>query len=364
MATMNMHPRVEKLPRPDPDYSRFLAAIARKNRERTPQVELAVHPEVVAALLGDEVGGPAEHGSPAAVKQTVRLMYRLGYDVVKVSAGIPLDLAVVTGQDASGLSRSQRSWQDARGGCIATMEDCAIYTWPGRHRIDYSPVSAAIEVLPAGMKLLGFCGGVLEYTTYLMGLERFMLALYDAPELVREVVDRVGEVLYNVFDMYCATEQVAALWLGDDLGSKNGLLVSSAFLRERILPWYRKFAELAHQHDRPFLLHSCGKTNEIMPALVADVGIDAKHSFEDAIQPVEDFIERWGDRVAVMGGVDVNLLALGDEAAIRRRVLQVLERGAPTGGYVCGSGNSIPNYVSPGNYLTMIEVLADFNGQR
>jgi len=358
-----MHPRVERFPRPDPDYRRFLAAINRRNRDRVPAVELAVHPEVVWAMLADDVDARFEPGSPAVMRRTVKLMHRLGYDVVKVSAGIPFELSAQTGRDASALSSSQRTWQDAHRGCIGTRDECDAYAWPTRARIDFSPVGAAIDALPDGMKLIGFCGGVLEYTTYLMGLERFMLALYDAPDLVCEVVDRVGQVLYDVFDMYCATEPVIALWLGDDLGSKNGLLVSSAFLEERILPWYRRYADLAHAHGRPFLLHSCGKTDAIMPAIVGRVGIDAKHSFEDAIAPVEDFIDRWGGQIAVMGGVDVNLLALGDEEAIRDRVLRILERGAPTGGYLCGSGNSIPNYVAPRNYLVMLEALNAFNGR-
>jgi len=111
-------------------------------------------------------------------------------------------------------------------------------------------------------------------------------------------------------------------------------------------------------------LHSCGRIHDIVPDLVDDVGIDAKHSFEDAIEPVEEFITRWGVRIAVMGGVDVNLLALGDEAAVRTRVRRILEHAAPTGAYVCGSGNSIPNYVPPANYLAMLETLAEFNASR
>ena len=40
-----------------------------------------------------------------------------------------------------------------------------------------------------------------------------------------------------------------------------------------------------------------------MPDLINDVKIDAKHSFEDVIVPVEEFKIRWGKDVAVLGGV-------------------------------------------------------------
>ncbi|MCB9851442.1 MAG: hypothetical protein H6817_12140 [Phycisphaerales bacterium] len=357
-----MHPRVDRLPQPDPDYRRFLDAVARRNADRVPLIELAVHPEVVAELLADDALA-AVHGSADAAVQSVRLLHRLGYDVVKVSAGIPFELSMRSASDASALSSSQRSWQDTHAGCLTSADALAAFAWPAADDVDFSPVTAAADALPEGMRLIGFCGGVLEYATYLVGLERFMMALYDAPDLAQGVIDGVGNVLCATFERYCTLDSVAAIWLGDDLGSKNGTLISPQTIEELLVPWYRKFVAIAHAHDRPFLLHSCGRIDAVMPAMVDDVGIDAKHSFEDTITPVEEFMRKWGDRIAVMGGVDVNLLSLGEEAAIAKRVNAILECGAPTHGYICGSGNSIPNYVPASNYLTMIETVARFNGQ-
>jgi len=36
-------------------------------------------------------------------------------------------------------------------------------------------------------------------------------------------------------------------------------------------------------------------------------------------EELEDIYRRWGDRVGIIGGVDVNLLSEGTEAAIRKR---------------------------------------------
>ena len=46
-----MHPRVEQLPKPAPDYRRFLQVLRRERPERVPLIELAVHSEVVNTLL-------------------------------------------------------------------------------------------------------------------------------------------------------------------------------------------------------------------------------------------------------------------------------------------------------------------------
>jgi uroporphyrinogen decarboxylase len=190
-----------------------------------------------------------------------------------------------------------------------------------------------------------------------------MLLLYDNPDLVRAVVDRVGQIIYDAFRVFCDMEKVFALWLGDDMGFKTATLLQPQHLRNYILPWHKRYAELAHHTGRLFLLHSCGHVEAIMPDLIEDVRIDAKHSFEDVIIPVEDFKQRWGKRVAVMGGVDVDLLSRGTEDDVRRRTSQILTACAPGGGYACGSGNSITNYMPTANYLAMLETIHRFNGR-
>jgi uroporphyrinogen decarboxylase len=360
-----MHPRVERLPKPEPDYRRFLQVVGREKPDRVPLIELAVDVGVASTLLDEPLAdtGDARANLHAAVQRNVRLLHRLGYDVVKISAPIPWNVQRLASQDSSELSRGARSWLDEHRGPIASSEDLEHFDWPRPQDVDFGPVEAATTALPDGMKLLGFSGGVLEFAMDLMGMEGLMLATHREPELVAAVIARVGQTIHDVFEGYCHADAVCALWLGDDLGHKHGPLLSPKFLRAHVFPWYRRFAELAHAHDRPFLLHTCGNTAAVMPTLVEECGIDAKHSFEDSIQPVEQFYDQWHERVAVLGGVDVHLLSTGDEAAVRSRTLEILEHCAPRGGYAAGSGNSIPDYVSPENYLAMIEAVAEFNAR-
>jgi uroporphyrinogen decarboxylase len=81
---------------------------------------------------------------------------------------------------------------------------------------------------------------------------------------------------------------------------------------------------------------------------------DAKHSYEDLIVPVEDAYERWGRRIAILGGIDVDFLCRSTPDAIRARSRAMLDRSAARGGYALGSGNSIPGYVPDEGYFAMI----------
>ncbi len=346
-----MHPRLTKLPQAAADYRRFLQVLRRERPDRIPALELAIHPEVVNALLDE----PATQDPREIVQRNVRLHQRVGCDVVKVSAPIPWEVQRLSSDGTPAIN-----WTDEHAGPIGNLRDFEQFRWPGASDVDFSPLDAAREVLPDGMRMIGFSGGVLEFAMDLIGMQRFLIATRRQPDLVAAVIERVGQTIEQVFATYCQMEDVCAIWLGDDLGHKHGTLLAPKWIAENLAPWYRRFSELAHRHDRPFLLHTCGNTTDVMPALV-DTGIDAKHSFEDGIEPIESFYDRWHDRIAVLGGVDVHILATADDASIKRRTISILEHCAARGGYACGSGNSIPNYVPPENYLAMLEALAAFN---
>ena len=98
-----------------------------------------------------------------------------------------------------------------------------------------------------------------------------------------------------------------------------------------------------------------------MEDLIEVVKINGYHSFEDNIEPVEDFYNRYHDRISILGGVDVNLLTHGSEEEVRARCRRILDACGPGGGFAIGSGNSITNYCSIENYYTMLDETRRWN---
>jgi uroporphyrinogen decarboxylase len=359
--------RVERLPKPDPDVSRLLTALRRGKPSRIPMLEIKLDEEIQAALLGEPLITWSATASPdhrrAAIRQHVGLMHRLGYDAFRIRTPIPFTSSKAVAEDTADLNRGQRAWQDEHTGPVQTREDFDRYAWPTQADVDYSQAEEFARELPDGMSCIGYVSGVFEWASWLMGLEPFMLALYEQPELVRDLCDRVGRIICDAIVPYGQMDHVAAVWVGDDLGFKTSTLISPAHLREYVLPWHRRFAEVAHRAGKPYLLHSCGNIGQIMDDLADDVKIDAKHSFEEVIEPVERFYARWREKVTTIGGVDVDLLARGTEAQVHQRALAILQACAPGGAYVAGSGNSVTNYIPVDNYLAMVEALHEYNGR-
>jgi uroporphyrinogen decarboxylase len=92
-----------------------------------------------------------------------------------------------------------------------------------------------------------------------------------------------------------------------------------------------------------------------MNDLIDDVKIDGKHSYENNIIPVQDFQLRYGGRIAVLGGLDLNILGASSPEDVRAKTRALIETCGSRGRYAIGSGNSIPSYVPVDNYLSMVD---------
>ena len=139
------------------------------------------------------------------------------------------------------------------------------------------------------------------------------------------------------------------------MGFKTATMVGPRELHRFVFPWLTKIAGIAHERGMPFLLHSCGNLSQIMDELIDTVGIDAKHSFEDAIQPVADAKRLYGDRIALLGGADVDFLSRSTEDEVRAYTRRLIDQCAPGGGWALGTGNSVANYIPLANYLAMLD---------
>ena len=330
-----------------PDFSRLRDAVTRTGRsDRLPFLELFADPEITQAVLGRQCNCDADR---------IEFYYRLGYDSVSVSTGIGFQTNRRTAQDTADLSRGERSWVTEDTCPIQTRADFESYPWPDPELASTVPTEQTADLLPDGMKLLLQSGGVLENVMWLMGYTGLAEALYDDPDLVRDMFDKIGDIIYRSFERVIDCPAIGGVFFGEDMGFKTATMIAPEHMRKYHFPHLKRLVDLTHKHGKFFVLHACGNLSEVMDDLIDYVGIDAKHSFEDAIQPVSDFKRQYGHRIGVVGGVDVDALARMDVESIRKYTRAILEECGPGGGYALGTGNSVTNYVKVENYLAMLE---------
>jgi len=290
----------------------------------------------------------------------VRFCREMGYDYVFTLTGFNLPRQLQAANDTAGSQNwpdGQRYWQDEVSGPIQSWTDFENYPWPKGDDISHAGLAYVSSVIPEGMKVASLMyGGIFQHCVALMGFESFAIALHEQPDLVAAICKRVGDLATTAAAKAVGIDNVDLVLLSDDLGFFSGTLVSPDVLRRHIVPHYKTLAASVHAAGKLLVLHSCGNMYALMDDLLDDVRIDAKHSFEDKILPVEDAYRRWGDRIAIMGGVDMDILGRGSEDDVRRRTREILEVCAARGtGYGLGSGNTAANYVPRANYFAMLD---------
>lgn len=355
-----------KLPleKPRPDIERFVRVIRGEIVPLNPPLaELFLDHEVEREIAQSCLG--LKWVEPAADRQTMEtylrnrteVYYRMGYDYIRVSGGIDFPGDYLDVADTAELSRGNRLWANETRGPIASWDDYEKYPWPDPVKADIWFYEYAANSLPEGMGLL-VCptSGFLEIPLdTLLGYTNLCYLIYEQPDLVEAVFRRVGEIIHAMYERLIGLPNLHGFFQGDDMGFKTGPLLSPDHLRTHVLPWHKKLAELAHRHGLVYLLHSCGNLKDIAEDLVADVKIDARHSFEDEGNSVIDFKEQYGGRVAVLGGIDVDKLARLPEDELRLHVRKTIDACLPGGRFALGSGNTVCNYVPLSNYFAMVE---------
>jgi uroporphyrinogen decarboxylase len=342
-----------------PDFSRLETVVRRSGLpDRVPFVELFADPEVISAILGEtyipyDLNDRSQ--TEACHLQRIRFCCKVGWDFVWLPVALDFKRELLPLEDTADLASDKRQWQDESSGVIQTSEEFEGYPWPRWSSINEADFEFVASSLPDGMKIIFTTGGVLEWVMWLMGFTPFSLALYDQPALIEAMFRRVGDILADAVDKAAGLPGVGAYFLGDDMGYKTGTFIKHEQMRKYLFPQQKRLAEITHKYGLPFLLHACGNLEKVMEDLIEYVGIDGKHSFEDVIMPVSEFKKKYGDRISVLGGVDVDFLATHSPDEVRAYTRRVLEACMPGGGYGLGTGNSVANYIPVENYLAMLD---------
>ena len=324
---------------------RVLCALDLKEPDRVPYCEANIDPMVAAKLLGLEVPKELAVGSVYArsveeEKALSRLLHRdnIAYKVIE-------PVFAETGKGKDGRVFFGR-------GRIQTERDLDLLKLPDPH--DDSFYAEAKEYAKnKGEFALAFRTRLGIAPTYLsMGIEGFSYALYDNPKLVEKVLDMYCEFAVVLIEKICKLG-FDFIWSADDLAWKGSPLFSPKFFREMMVPRIRKVAE---KITLPWVHHSDGNILPILDDLI-DLGVNAIHPIEPAAMDINDVKKRYGDRICLIGNIDVNTLSMGTPEQVEEEVKTRIKEVAPGGGYIVSSGNSIAAYCNPENVMAMARAI-------
>jgi uroporphyrinogen-III decarboxylase len=321
---------------------RVLAALRRREPDRVPYCELGVDRSLAQRLLG--WGAPATQASNLeanayTVDEAKALAAFLRLDNITYVLRAPVYARKEAGRDGR-LFYGE--------GLIKTAADLPRLELPDPYD-DSLYAGAEAFLREKGDYSAWFVTRVGIFPTMLsLGTENFCTALYDDRPFVETVLDRYVDWIVVVaervcrmgFDVFAST---------DDMAFNTAPFFSPAVFREVVLPRYRRVAE---KITLPWILHSDGNILPFADDLIS-VGVIGLHPNERAAVDIREVKRTYGDRVCVLGNIDLNLLGMGSPDAVDREVHDLIRDVGPGGGYIVTSGNSLAGYLLPGNVLAL-----------
>jgi uroporphyrinogen decarboxylase len=136
------------------------------------------------------------------------------------------------------------------------------------------------------------------------------------------------------------------------------LFASPRTFERMIFPYFKEMVDFFHGYNLPVVLHSCGSVAQALPMIVA-TGFDALNPIERKARGNDPYLfaEKYADRLAFIGGLDVRVLETNDRDIVRKEVATYIdgmkERGARL---VFGSDHSIPPTIDYDTYRYALEV--------
>lgn len=335
--------------REEPDFENLLSVLNRKVPNRPTLFEFYFN-ERLYSRFGD---GLCPKDSLTWWQRTIRTFYRLGYDYATVL------LPGFRFTDPEGRE-TKESFSLNEGAVIRSQKEFDSFQWPNPDNADFGMLNRLSEDLPQGMKLIPYSpDGVLENVIRLMGFDELCYKLIDNPVLVAAVFEQVGSRLVSYYRKAVEFECVGACLANDDWGFNSSTLLSPEALQRFVFPWYKQIVEISHKAGKPVILHSCGYFENIVESIIEEMCFDGRHSYEDKIMPVEEAYEKYHERLAIPGGIDMDFLCCSSPEEIYDRSKGMLDRTANRGGYALGTGNSVPEYVPDENFLALIRAALD-----
>lgn len=321
--------------------ARVLAALRREEPDRVPYCELSVDRALAEQLLGWQRTSLAvdKESNQYTLEEARALAECLHLDNLSYVLRAPVYAHKVPGMDGR-LFYGE--------GMIKTEADIDRIVLPDPHD----------DALYAGAR--AFVEGKGDYacffvtrigifpTTLSMGWETFSLALYDNRPFVEAVLDRYCDWMLVVAERVCALGFDAFIST-DDMAFNSAPFFSRKVFRELVMP---RFEEVAEKITIPWIIHSDGNIIPFVDDLLS-LGIAGLHPLEKGAVDIAQVKRDYGDRLCLLGNVDLNLLGMATPEEVDAEVRELIRVAGPGGGYIVTSGNSLASYVKPENALAL-----------
>lgn len=199
---------------------------------------------------------------------------------------------------------------------------------------------------------------IFETAWALRGYEQMLMDLAINPDLA----ERILEIPYQ-YHLTAAKKLtqlgVDMIWVGDDIGAQNAMLISPKMWRKFLKPRMANFiAEVkAINPQVKVAYHSDGVLDPIIPDLI-EIGLDVLNPIQPASMDPAKLKKAYGDHLCFWGSIDEqHTLPFGSAADVSAEVKTRLETIGKNGGLIIGPTHHVQLDTPMENFWAMVNTI-------
>lgn len=181
--------------------------------------------------------------------------------------------------------------------------------------------------------------GYFQHLMSFMGFEDGLLAFYEEPELVHELLEYLSEFYMSVADKVLDLYKPDVLSIADDTAAWGAPFISVDMYREFIAPHHSKYVKRGLDRGLTISMHNCGKCEGLMDLLVG-MGFSVWNPAQTC-NDLKAIKARYGNKLVISGGWDGRGRLMASDVTdeeIRQSVRDTIDAYAPNGGFCWAGG--------------------------
>jgi Uroporphyrinogen decarboxylase (URO-D) len=199
---------------------------------------------------------------------------------------------------------------------------------------------------------------IFETAWALRGLDQLMMNFVREPELAEAIL----EIPYR-YHLAAASRLVELgidmIWVGDDIGAQQGMLLSPAMWRRFLKPRLAEFFATLRRINPAIKIayHSDGVIEPVIPDLI-EIGLDVLNPIQPTCVDPAEVKRRYGDQLAFWGSIDVqSTLPFGSPAEVASEVRSRLETLGQGGGLILAPTHHVQLDTPMENFRALVRAI-------
>jgi len=205
-----------------------------------------------------------------------------------------------------------------------------------------------------GLVFIGAVEGPMSDSYSYADMELFMMAMYDAPELVAHLMDCTAKFSAYIAKVFAENASAPLMFMGEDIACRTGPIFSPNWLRENALPRWRWIAEPIKDKGYKFLFHTDGRYGELLHIIFNEFKADGLNPIErNGCNDIFEIRRQYPDKLLFGNVCCAVTLPRGNVFDVEDETLELIEKIGPQGGIFIGSSSEVHDLVPVENALTM-----------